>query len=68
MEDFRFSNWCFSKTTDLISQSKAFYFCLNLQVKVSILFIDWNPNGGEMPELFVIWTHLNFETSVCPKL
>ena len=35
--------------------------------KLSIRFLHWNFGGPQMPELFVIWTHLDFRSHVSPK-
>ena len=35
--------------------------------KLSIQFLHWNPDGPEMPELFVIWVQFDFGTRVSPN-
>ena len=35
--------------------------------KLSILFFHWNPDGIEVPELFVIWDQFDFGTCVSPN-
>ena len=32
--------------------------------RLSICFLHWNLNGPQMPELFVLWTHVDFRTQV----
>ena len=48
-------------------QSKKLYFSRSIGLKNYHFFLHWNPDGPKMPELFVIWTHLDCRTHVSPK-
>ena len=66
------SNSDFSKTTGLITSEKV---AINLLVlfewfwvdKLSIPFLHGNIDGPDVPELFVVWAHLDVGTRVSPN-
>ena len=50
------------------SQSKRLYILRSISLKkLSTLFLHWNPDWSQLPELVVLSTHLIFRTHVSPR-
>ena len=67
-----FSNSCFCKTTGVISSSrvsiKKFFPRIFGFQTLSFLFLHWNFDSPEVPKVFLMSTHLKFQSRVSPKL